>query len=106
MVGTDTTSHYLQMMIFYISKHPNVEHKIRNEIEEHMKEKDFSVSNLKNFKYIEAVMKETTRIYGPANLIVTRSAIQDCYLDGVPIPKGVFIDYNSFPLHYNSEIYK
>lgn len=72
MVGTDTTSHYLQMIIFYISKHPDIELKIRKEIEEHMKERDFSVTNLKNFKEIEAVMKEVTRIYGPANIVLPR----------------------------------
>ena len=81
MVGTDTTSHYLQMMIFYISKHPDVEQKVRNEIVEHMKDQDFSVSNLKKFKYIEAVMKETTRIYGPANLSIMREAVKDVLID-------------------------
>ena len=33
---------------------------------------DFSIDNLKNLKYIDAVMKETTRIYGPANFILLR----------------------------------
>ena len=81
MVGTDTTSHFIQMMIFYVSKNPTVEQKLRVEIEQHGKDQDFSNKNLKNFKYIEAVMKETTRMYGPVNLTIPRRAMKDCYID-------------------------
>ena len=43
-----------------------------------MQKDNFNVENLKNFKYIDAVMKETTRIYGPANFILLREATRDC----------------------------
>ena len=70
-----------------------------------MGDNDFSIDNLKNLKYIDAVMKETTRIYGPANFILLRQATRDCQLDGVNIPKGTALTYNSIAIHYNEDIY-
>ena len=57
MAGTDTTSHYLEMTIYLLSKHPQIMKKVRAEIEEFMKEDDYSYENLKNFKYIDILQK-------------------------------------------------
>ena len=66
--GTDTTSNYLATMIYLVVKHPEVEKKVRVEIEEFMKEDDYSYENLKNFTYIDNVEKETTWFYEHQNL--------------------------------------
>ena len=57
MAGTDTTSHYLEMTIYLLAKHPQILKKVRVEIEEFMKEDDYSYENLKNFKYIDILQK-------------------------------------------------
>ena len=33
---------------------------------------DYSNENLKNLKYIDAVQKETHRMYGPGNIVLMR----------------------------------
>ena len=53
------------MMIYLISQHPEVEEKVRAEIEEHLQTDDYSYENLKKFTYVECVLKETTRYFGP-----------------------------------------
>ena len=73
------------MMIYLIAQHPQVEAKIREEIDCFMKKDDYSFENLKNFKYIDMVQKETTRIYGPAIALFVRKAIKDNILGGIPI---------------------
>ena len=65
--GVDTTSNYLAMTIYLLAQHLNKLEKVRQEIEQHMKEDDFSYENLKKFQYIEWVQKEVTRFYGPLN---------------------------------------
>ena len=75
--GVDTTSNYLSTMIYLVVKHPEVERKVREEVEKHMQEDDYSYENLKNFTYIDNVQKETTRFYGPVNSNLLRIALQD-----------------------------
>ena len=50
--GTDTTSNYTNMMICYLAKYPEVEKKVREEVEQYMAKDDYSYENLKNFRYI------------------------------------------------------
>jgi cytochrome P450 len=54
------------MMIYSIATHPEVERKVREEINTYMKDEDYSFENLKNLTYIDLLQKETTRYYGPA----------------------------------------
>ena len=42
MAGVDTTSNYLAMAIYLLAQNPKVEQKVREEIQEHMKEEDFA----------------------------------------------------------------
>ena len=63
--GTDTTSHFLQMMVYYIAGDPEIEGKVRTEIDRFMSTNDYSYENLKNLTYIDNIQKETTRLYGP-----------------------------------------
>ena len=50
--GTDTTSNYTNMMIIYMAKYPEIQQKVREEVEQFMKEDNYTMENLRNFKYI------------------------------------------------------
>ena len=99
--GVDTTSNYLGTMIYLVVKHPEVERKVREEIEEFMREDDYSYENLKNFTYIDNVEKETTRFYGPVNLNFLRVALKDHHLKNVLIKKGTLITNPMHGLHFS-----
>ena len=45
------------MMIYLTVQHPEVEKKVREEIEEYMKDDDYSYENLKQMKYIDCLEK-------------------------------------------------
>ena len=104
--GTDTTSHYLEMMIYLIAQHPEVEAKVREEVTRLMKEDDYSFENLKKFEYIDMVQKETTRIYGPAVSLLVRVAGKDTILGGIPINKGTVVNVQYWTTHRNPKYYK
>ena len=57
IAGVDTTSNFLTTMIYLTVQHPEVEEKVRKEIAEYMKDEDYSFENLKNFTYIDCVIK-------------------------------------------------
>ena len=99
--GVDTTSAYLATMIFLIARDPEIERKVRAEIEEYMQTDDYSYENLKKFTYIENIQKETTRFYGPVNVIFLRSVETDFYLKDVLIKKGVCMRPTIIGVHYS-----
>ena len=55
--GVETTSNFTIFMLSEILKNPEIEKKIREEIELYMQEDDYSFENLKQFKYLECVQK-------------------------------------------------
>ena len=98
--GVDTTSSYLASILSLIAFYPEVQRKVREEIQEHMKEDDFSFSNLKKLVYLEGVQKKTTRMYGPGTLDnFSRLCMKDHELKGIPIKKGVLLHNTSMGLH-------
>ena len=104
--GVDTTAHYLMMMIYLTSQHPEIEAKARQEIEEFMSTDDYSYENLKNLTYIECIEKETSRYYGPVNGIFVRIAQEDNFINNVAVKKGTNVLYQSLGAHYNEKYYK
>ena len=40
------------MMVLYMAKHPEIQLKVREEVEKYMSVDNYSFENLKNFKYI------------------------------------------------------
>lgn len=93
------------MMIYQTVKNPEIEEKVRKEIEKYMKEDDYSFENLKNFVYIDNLQKETTRCFGPGTSLFTRQASVDNYLDGIPIKKGTCIETNFIINHFNEKYF-
>jgi cytochrome P450 len=52
--GTDTTSHFTEMMVYYISQNSQIEEKLRKQIDEVIKsDEDITKENLKKLTYID-----------------------------------------------------
>ena len=73
--GTDTTTLFFTMMVYYIGKHPEVHKKLREQINSFIKtDADLVYDNLKQLVYIDWIQHETTRMFGPANINFWRTA--------------------------------
>ena len=79
---------------------------MREEIDEYMKDDDFSYENLKKMTYIDCVEKEVTRFYGPVNGMFIRNIVRDYLFKGVPMKKGTFLMPQPMGLHYYEKYYK
>jgi cytochrome P450 len=54
VAGTDTTSHLLMMMVYYVCDNPRIEERLRREINEVIKtDDDYTFENLKKLEYID-----------------------------------------------------
>eukprot|EP01012_Entosiphon_sulcatum_P016626 TRINITY_DN2155_c0_g1_i1.p1 TRINITY_DN2155_c0_g1~~TRINITY_DN2155_c0_g1_i1.p1 ORF type:complete len:517 (-),score=75.92 TRINITY_DN2155_c0_g1_i1:1315-2865(-) len=87
LAGRDTTACTLSWMFYRLTKHPEVQEKLIEEIEREFgqHEPDFSVSKL---PYLHAVIYETLRLHPPVPVDSKVTAIDDIWPDGTKVPKN------------------
>ncbi|KUF96306.1 Chloride Channel (ClC) Family [Phytophthora nicotianae] len=94
--GRDTTAECLTYSFYAIARHPKVQKRIAEELETAISSTStpFTFEDVKNMKYLEAVVYEAVRLY-PALPYNVKSAVKDDYLpDGTFVPAGVDIVYS------------
>ena len=107
LAGFETTSTALSWFIFYISKYPNVQQKIKNELKEFnlMNNSKLNEQILEELIYIDCVTKEILR-FAPIAAGIVREAIQDDIIDGYQIKKGDVFLIAIQNLHQNPKYWK
>ena len=70
------------------------------------KERQVEESDLKNLVYLQAVLKETMRLYPATPLSVPREAITDCTVSGYYIPVGTQLFVNLYKIHRDPEVWE
>ena len=71
--GTDTTSNSSLMMIHYCIQNTSILEKVLKEISENIEsDEDIQEEKLKKIQYLDAVFRETMRIYAPLSTIFMR----------------------------------
>ena len=97
--GHDTTAIALTMTLWLVGKHPEVQEKIQDEIDQVFTDdqKVITMDKLRRLKYLEAVFKESLRLYPPVSFLGRRLTKDACYgQDTIKlIPKD--IDTYTFP---------
>lgn len=89
MAGEDTTAHTLNWMIYLITQLPEVQKKIREEIDRVIPDSqlvnDYKLNS--QLKYIEGCANESLR-FKPVAPIILHEAIRDIEIEGVQFKKG------------------
>lgn len=105
--GTDPSTHFFTMIVYYLGKNPRVHQKVREEINSIIKtDKDITFDNLKKLTYIDWIQFETTRIYGPTNGLFWRKATEDNKILDIPIKKGTIVSTQPKGNHFSTKYYK
>eukprot|EP01017_Pseudomicrothorax_dubius_P031669 TRINITY_DN4066_c0_g1_i4.p1 TRINITY_DN4066_c0_g1~~TRINITY_DN4066_c0_g1_i4.p1 ORF type:complete len:510 (-),score=94.21 TRINITY_DN4066_c0_g1_i4:80-1609(-) len=87
--GMDTTAHLVTVCIYYVLENPHVLNKILEEVQTHIPDHlKISIEDLKGMEYLEAVVKETLRLFPPAAFLFPLIANQDHDIGGIHIKKG------------------
>jgi len=58
-----------------------------------------------NLEYLDAVLKETLRLYAPLPASEPRSLPTDSVIDGFQIPAGTVVGMSPYTLHRNPDIF-
>lgn len=105
MAGQETTANSLSWTFYLISQNPEVERKLKEEIEAVLNGKLPSLDDLGKLTYTHKVFKEAIRLYPPA-WAVARRAKEDYDLDGYTVPSGTDIFMSQFVVHRDPRHYK
>ncbi|XP_050364022.1 LOW QUALITY PROTEIN: nicotine N-demethylase CYP82E4-like [Argentina anserina] len=62
-------------------------------------------TDIKNLVYLQAIVKETLRLYPPVPLSVPHVAMEDCEVSGFQIPKGTHLFVNLWKVHRNPSVW-
>ena len=102
LAGFETNSNHLTTTLFALAHHQEAQDKLRAEI---LKVDCSTAEDLENnsesLKYLDAVIKEVSRIYPPVNR-TERIAGEDITLDnGMKLEKGTVVTFAIYSLHRN-----
>ncbi|WMV46835.1 hypothetical protein MTR67_040220 [Solanum verrucosum] len=79
----------------------------QNELDEQIgRNKWVEESDIKKLPYLQAIVKETLRLYPPGPLAGPREAIEDCYIGKYHIKKGTRLIVNLWKLQRDSRIWE
>ncbi|XP_047310004.1 xanthotoxin 5-hydroxylase CYP82C4-like [Impatiens glandulifera] len=69
------------------------------------KERWVQESDIENLTYLQAITKETLRLYPPGPLSGPRQALEDCHVGGYFIPKGTRLIVNIWKIQRDPEVW-
>ncbi|CAN0913223.1 Cytochrome P450 89A9 [Linum grandiflorum] len=91
--GTDTTVTTLQWAMANLVKHPSIQEKLREEIDRVVPPgSEIRDEDLKEMRYLNAVVLETLRRHPPGHFILPRAVTEDTKLGGYDIPRCAIIN--------------
>ncbi|KAG7022666.1 Cytochrome P450 94B3, partial [Cucurbita argyrosperma subsp. argyrosperma] len=96
MAGRDTTSAAMTWLFWLLTRHPNVEKQLVEEIEFEstlVVEKKFDYKSLKELKFLKACLCETMRLYPPVPWDSKHAIVNDCLPDGTLVQAGDKVTY-------------
>ncbi|KAH9935763.1 cytochrome P450 [Fomitopsis serialis] len=79
LAATDTTANSICRILHLLAQHPKAQQRLREEIIEARQGTDLSYDDLNQLPYLDAVLRETLRLFPPATLL-SREALEDTVL--------------------------
>jgi cytochrome P450 len=98
--GTDTTTVTLTWALSLLLNNREVLKKAQEELDVQIgRERQVKESDMKNLVYLQAILKETMRLYPAGPLLVPHESMEDCTLAGYHVPTGTRLLVNVSKIH-------
>lgn len=98
LAGHETTANLLAWTFHLLSKHPDVERKVRQEATRVLGDRDASLEDVKSLEYTRMVLEEAMRLYPPAWMF-ERQAVTADTLGAYRIEPGSIVGLCPYVLH-------
>ncbi|KJX96190.1 hypothetical protein TI39_contig742g00005 [Zymoseptoria brevis] len=112
LAGIDTTADSLMFLVWAVSRlqHKALQRRLIDELrslpEDELEDGVPKLETLDTLPVLNAVIKETLRLYSPLPASEPRSLGVDRTVDGYGIPAGTTISMSPYSLHRNEEVFK
>jgi cytochrome P450 len=98
IAGHETTANALSWAWYQLSMHPEVERRLRHELDSVLNGRLPTPDDLPRMPYARMVIDETLRLHPPA-WITDRTAVNDDVIRGYPIPAGATVSVSPYVVH-------
>jgi cytochrome P450 len=104
VAGHETTATAMTWAVYELSKHPEIQTRLREEIHSHIRSLDESMdaTKLDGLSYLHAVCNEIFRHNAPVSLTL-RNTENDCTITGTYVPKGTTIILCPWAVNFSKE---
>ncbi|CAN1186060.1 Flavonoid 3'-monooxygenase [Linum perenne] len=104
--GIDTTATTIGWTMAMLMQHQDAMQKVCKELDETVGRTNMVEElHLPQLHYLDAVIKETSRLHPALPMLVPRCPSQDCKLGGYTIPKGVTVFINAYAIHRDPQLW-
>lgn len=100
----ETTASALAWTFFLLARHPDVERKLRKEIDSVLDGRDPTFEDYQDLKYTRWVMLEALRLY-PSIWVVSRTPQENDEIFGYRIPKGSIVTICPYAFHRRPQLW-
>jgi cytochrome P450 len=105
LAGHETTATALSWTWYLISQHPQVERKLRAELDEVLGGRPPAMADLVNLNYTGMVIDEAMRLYPPV-WAIGRAAIEDDEIMGYRVPRGSNVMLSQWMTHRHPKFWE
>ncbi|KAB2082568.1 hypothetical protein ES319_A05G206500v1 [Gossypium barbadense] len=106
LAAEDTTAVTLTWVLSLLLNNRHTLNKVVNELDIHIgNNRLVEESDMKNLVYLQAVIKETMRLYPAAPLSLIHAATEDCRVSGYQVAAGTWLITNLYKLHRDPGIW-
>ncbi|PIN14011.1 Cytochrome P450 CYP2 subfamily [Handroanthus impetiginosus] len=106
LTGSESTAETLIWALSLLLNNPQAMEMAQQELQTNIGPlKWVQESDIKNLKYLQAIVKETLRLYPPGPLGGPREATEDCYVGNYYVPKGTRLVVNLWKLHRDPNVW-
>ncbi|KAG4938688.1 hypothetical protein AAZX31_16G082500 [Glycine max] len=107
LAGSDTTSTTMTWTLAMLMKNPHALKRAQEEIDHQVgrERRRVEARDIKDLIYLQAIVKETLRLYPPGPVLVPHEAREDCNIQGYHVPKGTRVFANVWKLHRDPSLW-
>lgn len=104
--GTENTIVTLTWTLSLLLNNPHVMEKAQEELDIQIGRNTFvDESHINNLVYLQAIIKESLRLYPPGPLSAPHESMEDCVVGGYNIPKGTRVVFNLWKIQRDPTIW-
>ena len=111
LAGIDTTADTLMFLVWALSRPQNLHiqerliEEVRSIPQDLVEDGVPNLDVIDKLPYLDAVIRETLRLYAPLPASEPRSTNSPCSIDGYTIPAGTVVNMSPYSLHRNAEVF-